>query len=222
MHALKETNPVPVPAPDHEAIKVRQRATWSTGDYGRIGVTLQIVGEELCEAAGVSAADRVLDVAAGNGNASLAALRRFAEVTSTDYVPELLEQGRRRAEADCLSLHTQVADAEALPFDDGSFDAVVAVSSFEFISDFDRACAEIVRVLRPDGSFFVVTPGDSPFLDLGLKILTGADAERDYQGKRKLVMPALLRHFRVAEERRAPTSLFCIYRGFRLVPRAGR
>src|SRR5947209_8470771 len=112
--------------PDYEAVKARQRITWATGDYGRIGVTLQIVGEELCESVRVSAADRVLDVAAGTGNASLAAARRFADVTSTDYVPELLEQGRRRAEADGLPMLTQIADAEDLPFADASFDVVLS------------------------------------------------------------------------------------------------
>ena len=81
------------PAPDLGAVKTRQQATWAAGDFGRIGVQLQIVGERLCEAVDLGAADRVLDVAAGNGNASLAAARHFADVTSTDYVPALLEQG---------------------------------------------------------------------------------------------------------------------------------
>src|SRR5215831_2047375 len=85
--------------PDYEAIKKRQQSTWASGDFGRIGVTLQIVGESLCEAVDLRSSDRVLDVAAGNGNASLAAARRFAQVTSTDYVPELLEQGMHRAAA---------------------------------------------------------------------------------------------------------------------------
>src|SRR5262245_47276326 len=105
-------------APDLEAIKARQRATWASGDFGQIGVRLQIVGESLCEAVELLAGETVLDVAAGNGNASLAAARRFAEVTSTDYVPDLLEQGRRRAEADRLEMSFQVADAEQLPFPD--------------------------------------------------------------------------------------------------------
>src|SRR6188508_1889982 len=101
---------------DYQAIKTRQQATWASGDFGRIGVTLQLVGESLAEAVGVNAGERVIDVAAGNGNASLAAARRFAQVTSTDYVPELLEQGRRRAEADGLPITFEVADAEELPF----------------------------------------------------------------------------------------------------------
>src|SRR6188768_3635554 len=89
-------------AADFPAIKTRQRATWAAGDYGFIGTTLQIVGESLCEAVDLHAGSTVLDVAAGNGNASLAAARRWCDVTSTDYVPALLDQGRRRAEADRL------------------------------------------------------------------------------------------------------------------------
>src|SRR3954463_8877154 len=100
------------PAPDLAAIKQRQQATWASGDFAVIGTTLQIVGETLAEAVDVRAGERVLDVAAGNGNASLAAARRFAEVTSTDYVPELLAKGRARAQAEGLQIHFQVADAE--------------------------------------------------------------------------------------------------------------
>ena len=106
-------------SPDYGAIKTRQQATWSSVDFGRIGVRLQIVGESLCEAVDLRAGEKVIDVAAGNGNASLAAARRFAEVTSTDYVPELLDQGLRRADADGLSMVARLADAEDLPFEDG-------------------------------------------------------------------------------------------------------
>jgi SAM-dependent methyltransferase len=136
---------------DLDAIKTRQQATWSSGDFGRVGVTLQVVGESLCEAVGVNAGERVLDVAAGNGNASLAAARRFATVTSTDYVPELLDQGRRRADADGLSIDFRVADAEALPFEDGSFDVVVSTFGVMFAPDQQRAASELVRVARRGG-----------------------------------------------------------------------
>src|SRR5262245_60985597 len=119
-------------AAELEAIKARQRATWASGDYGFIGTTLQIVGESLCEAVDVRAGSKVLDVAAGNGNCSLAAARRWCEVTSTDYVPGLLEDGRRRAEADRLSIRFQEADVEALPFGDGTFDVVLSTFGVMF------------------------------------------------------------------------------------------
>jgi ubiquinone/menaquinone biosynthesis C-methylase UbiE len=137
--------------PDYPAIKTRQQATWAAGDFGQIGVRLQIVGESLCEAADVAAGDRVLDVAAGNGNASLAAARRFAAVTSTDYVPALLEQGRVRAEAERLPIAFEVADAERLPFPDGSFDVALSTFGVMFAPDQERAAAELVRVVRPGG-----------------------------------------------------------------------
>ncbi|MCC6350036.1 MAG: class I SAM-dependent methyltransferase [Candidatus Eisenbacteria bacterium] len=134
-----------------EAIKSRQQITWSSGDYGRIGVQLTLVGESLCEAVDLSANDRVLDVAAGNGNASLAAARRYADVTSTDYVPELLAQGAKRAEADGLALRTRVADVENLPFADGEFDVVLSTFGVMFAPDQERAAAGMLRVTRPGG-----------------------------------------------------------------------
>ena len=133
---------------DIEALKARLKTTWSSGDFGRVGVTLQVVGESLAEATGVNAGERVLDVAAGNGNASLAAARRFARVTSTDYVPELLEQGRRRAEADGLDIEFLVADAESLPFADDSFDVVLSTFGVMFAPDQARTAGELVRVVR--------------------------------------------------------------------------
>ena len=114
------TKDTPVAAPDLAAIKAKQQAMWASGDFAVIGTTLQIVGELLCEAVDVGGGERVLDVAAGNGNATLAAARRFAHVTSTDYVPALLDAGRRRAEAEGLHVTFEVADAEALPYQDAS------------------------------------------------------------------------------------------------------
>ena len=154
MHQIARSVPraaSPAPVPDFAAIKARQQATWAAGDFGRIGVRLQIVGETLCEAVDLHATDRVLDVAAGNGNASLAAARHFADVTSTDYVPELLEQGRVRAEADRLPVTFQVADAEALPFDDESFDVALSTFGVMFAPNQERAASELVRVVRPGG-----------------------------------------------------------------------
>jgi len=140
-----------LPAADLAAIKGRQQATWASGDYARIGTTLQLVGESLAEAVDVQAGWAVLDVAAGNGNASLAAARRGAEVTATDYVESLLERAALRAEADGLPITTQQADAEALPFEDGSFDAVLSTFGVMFTPNPARSGAELVRVCRPGG-----------------------------------------------------------------------
>jgi SAM-dependent methyltransferase len=138
-------------APDYAAIKQRQQATWAAGDYAVIGTTLQIVGERLCEAIDVKAGERVLDVAAGNGNATLAAARRFAHVTSTDYVAALLDRGKERAAAERLSVAFQVADAEALPFADASFDVALSTFGIMFTPDQETAVKEITRVVRPGG-----------------------------------------------------------------------
>jgi len=137
--------------PDLAAIKQRQQATWASGDFAVVGVTLQIVGELLAEATDVRAGERVLDVAAGNGNATLAAARRFARVTSTDYVPALLEKGRARAAAEGLAIDFREADAEALPFPDASFDVALSTFGVMFAPDQARAAAEIRRVVRPGG-----------------------------------------------------------------------
>ncbi|MEY2460140.1 MAG: hypothetical protein QOG30_1970 [Acidimicrobiaceae bacterium] len=136
---------------DIEAIKQRQQATWASGDYAVIGTTLQIVGESLCEAVDVEAGWRVLDVAAGNGNASLAAARRGADVTSADYVEALLDRALVRADADGLRLTTRVADAEALPFEDASFDCVLSTFGVMFTPNPGQAAAELIRVCRPGG-----------------------------------------------------------------------
>ncbi|MEA1831564.1 class I SAM-dependent methyltransferase [Methylobacterium durans] len=139
------------PEPDLGAVKARQQATWSTGDYAVIGTTLQIVGERLCEAVDLRAGERVLDVAAGNGNASLAAARRWAEVTATDYVGALLDRARERAAADRLAIAFQEADAEALPFEAASFDVVLSTFGVMFTPDQDRAASELLRVCRTGG-----------------------------------------------------------------------
>jgi ubiquinone/menaquinone biosynthesis C-methylase UbiE len=136
---------------DLAALKTRQHAAWSSGDFSVIGTTLQIVGESLCEAVDLRSGERVLDVAAGNGNATLAAARRFAAVTSTDYVPVLLERSRARAEAERLEVAYQVADAEALPFPDGQFDVVLSTFGVMFTADHAKAAGEMLRVCRPGG-----------------------------------------------------------------------
>ena len=136
---------------DLKALKARQQTAWSSGDYAVIGTTLQIVGEELCEALDVRSGQKVLDVAAGNGNASLAAARRWCEVLATDYVPALLERARQRAAAERLDIETREADAEALPFADDSFDVVVSIFGVMFAPDQDRAAAEMIRVCKRGG-----------------------------------------------------------------------
>ncbi|WP_088158184.1 class I SAM-dependent methyltransferase [Achromobacter xylosoxidans] len=137
--------------PDLAALKTRQQGTWASGDYAVVGTTLQIVGEQLCESLDVRAGQKVLDVAAGNGNASLAAARRWCDVVSTDYVPALLGRGRERAAAEHLKIEFQEADAEALPFPDGGFDAVVSTFGVMFTPDQDQAAAELIRVCRAGG-----------------------------------------------------------------------
>jgi ubiquinone/menaquinone biosynthesis C-methylase UbiE len=139
------------PAVDLNAVKTKQQAAWSSGDYALIGATLQIVGERLAEAMDLRAGQTVLDVAAGNGNITLAAARRWCEVTSTDYVESLLEFGRKRAEAERLQVKFQIADAEDLPFADASFDAVVSTFGVMFSPDQDSAAAELLRVCRSGG-----------------------------------------------------------------------
>ncbi|MEH2538454.1 MULTISPECIES: class I SAM-dependent methyltransferase [unclassified Bradyrhizobium] len=139
------------PAPDLAALKTRQQAAWSSGNYAIVGSTLQIVGEELCEALDLKAGSKVLDVAAGNGMASLAAARRWCDVTSTDYVPALLERGRARAAAEGMPIEFREADAENLPFDDNSFDTVLSTFGVMFTPNQDRAAAELMRVCKPKG-----------------------------------------------------------------------
>jgi ubiquinone/menaquinone biosynthesis C-methylase UbiE len=133
------------------AVKTRQRAAWSTGNYAVVGTTLQIVGESLCEALDLRAGSRVLDVAAGNGNATLAAARRWCDVASTDYVSTLLDAGRARAEAEGHAIHFQEADAENLPFPDASFDVVMSTFGVMFTPDQEKAASELARVCRAGG-----------------------------------------------------------------------
>jgi len=136
---------------DFEAVKTRQQAMWASGDFAVIGTTLQMVGESLCEAIDLTAGSQVLDVACGNGNAALAAARRFCQVTGLDYVPELLDKAGERARAERLELTTVVGDAERLPFQDGRFDAVVSTFGVMFAPDQERAANELTRVVRPGG-----------------------------------------------------------------------
>ncbi|MBU1192680.1 MAG: methyltransferase domain-containing protein [Gammaproteobacteria bacterium] len=153
LHVLKPATPVTSGTAniDFRAIKERQQATWASGDFAVIGTTLQIVGESLAEAVDIRAGEQVLDVAAGNGNATLAAARRFAHVTSTDYVPHLLEKAALRAKAEGLDIRFQVADAEALPFANGTFDVLLSTFGSMFTPDHGKSARELLRVVRSGG-----------------------------------------------------------------------
>src|SRR5262245_4722474 len=156
---------------DLEAVKGRQQATWASGNYAVIGTSLQLVGENLCEAVDVAAGSRVLDVAAGNGNAALAAARRGAEVVATDYVDDLLDRARQRAEADGLPMEIQVADAEALPFEDASFDTVLSTFGVMFTPDHHRAAGELARVCRPGGRIGLANWAPDGFIGSLFKVI---------------------------------------------------
>jgi SAM-dependent methyltransferase len=136
---------------DLSALKIRQQAAWSSGNYAVVGTTLQIVGEQLCETLDLRAGAKVLDVAAGNGMVTLAAARRWCDVTSTDYVPALLEQGRARASAEGLAIGFMEADAEALPFDNASFDVIVSTFGVMFTPNQPQAASELLRVCKSGG-----------------------------------------------------------------------
>jgi ubiquinone/menaquinone biosynthesis C-methylase UbiE len=140
-----------IPPTDLNALKGRQQAAWASGDYAVIGTTLQLVGEQLAEACDICFDERVLDVAAGNGNATLAAARRGGQVTSTDYVAALLDRGAERTRAERLNVRFQAADVEALPFVDASFDVVLSTFGVMFAPDHAQAAAEMARVCRPGG-----------------------------------------------------------------------
>jgi ubiquinone/menaquinone biosynthesis C-methylase UbiE len=160
-----------MPTVDLSTIKGRQQLAWGSGDYAIVGTTLQIVGETLCEAVDLRSSQRVLDVAAGNGNATLAAARRFADVVSTDYVAALLEGGRRRAEADRLPVTFQEADAEALPFADASFDVVLSTFGVMFTPNQDKAARELLRVCRPGGKIGLANWTPESFIGQMFRVL---------------------------------------------------
>jgi SAM-dependent methyltransferase len=158
-------------SPDYTAIKSKQNAAWASGDYARIGTTLQIVGESLAEALDLSPDSKVLDVAAGNGNATLAFARRWCNVTSTDYVEKLLAEGRARAAAEGLTVTFQSADAEQLPFENNAFDAVVSTFGVMFTPNQLKSAGEMVRVCRPGGKIGMANWTAEGFIGQLFKIL---------------------------------------------------
>lgn len=143
---------ISAPPIDLAAIKRRQQATWASGDYAAVAARIPIVSERLCDAADLHAGSRVLDVACGTGNAALAAARCGAEAIGVDYVPALLDRGRIRATAEGLPVVFEEGDAEALPFAEGVFDAVLSVFGVMFAPDQQQAAAELLRVCRPGGT----------------------------------------------------------------------
>ena len=151
-------------APDLEAVKAKQQKTWASGDYHNIATTIQVISENLVDAADIRAGSRVLDVAGGSGNTALAAARAGAEVVSLDYVPALLERSQQRAAAEGLSYETVVGDAEAMPFDDASFDAVISVVGVMFAPDHARAASELVRTAKPGGTIALASWAPDSFI----------------------------------------------------------
>ena len=171
MTTATDTGPVTAPAPDLAAIKGRQQATWSSGDYHMIATQIQIVSELLIEALDVRSTERVLDVATGSGNAALAAARRGCEVVGVDYVPALLERARRRAEAEGLTIDFQDGDAEALPFADGAFDVVSSVFGSMFAPDQEKTASELARVVRSGGRIGIVAHTPDGFIGNLFKVI---------------------------------------------------
>ena len=161
------------PSVDFAAVKSKQQATWGSGDYAVIGTTLQLVGELLCEAVDVGAGQRVLDVAAGNGNASLAAARRGAAVVATDYVGALLDGAAARAAAEGARIECRKADAEALPFGDGEFDVVLSTFGVMFTPNQDQAASELVRVCRSGGRIGLANWTPTGFIGQMFKVVGG-------------------------------------------------
>ena len=216
-----------VQAQGSTSVKGRQQAMWASGDFAVIGTTLQIVGELLCEAVDVQAGERVLDVAAGNGNATLAAARRFAAVTSTDYVPALLESGRRRAQAEGFDVAFKVADAEDLPYPDASFNVVLSTFGVMFAPDHHQAASEMMRVCRKGGRiglaswtpsgflgqlFRVVATYVPPIPGVRSPLLWGTDAhiQHLFQGAARIVQTS--RHF--AFRYRSPEHWVEVFRAY--------
>jgi ubiquinone/menaquinone biosynthesis C-methylase UbiE len=158
--------------PDLAAVKTRQQRTWASGDFAVVASRIVLASELLADTADLRAGWRVLDVACGNGNATLAAARAGTSAVGVDYVPELLEGGRARAVAEGLDVVMQIGDAEALPFADGSFDAVLSVFGAMFAPDHQRAAKEIVRVVRPGGTVGLASWTPDGFIGEMFRVIT--------------------------------------------------
>ena len=202
---------------DLTAVKSKQQAAWSSGDYAVVGTTLQIVGEQLAEAMDLRPGQKVLDVAAGNGNVTLAAARRWCDVTSTDYVDALLARGRERAEAERLTVQFQNADAENLPFPDGAFDAVVSTFGVMFTADQDRAAAELLRVCKSGGRIGLANWTPDGFIGQDSRPSASTcprqrASDRRRSGARARASPRCSSCTQLRSSRRSETSCFAIVR----------
>lgn len=163
--------PQTAPQIDLAALKTRQQAMWGSGDYAAVAATINLVSENLCEAADISGGERVLDVACGSGNAAIAAARRFADVTGLDYVPQLVDQARTIARALRLPVAFIDGDAEALPFATAEFDAVLSVFGVMFAPDEAKSAAELRRVCRPGGRIALASWTPEGFIGEMFKIV---------------------------------------------------
>ncbi|WP_136658573.1 class I SAM-dependent methyltransferase [Nitratireductor sp. XY-223] len=157
--------------PDFDAIKSKQNASWASGDYALVGSTIQIMAEKLAETMNLAPPAKVLDVAAGSGNASIAFARRWHDVTSTDYVESLLAKGKARAGVFGYRINFETADAEALPFDSDAFDAVVSTVGVMFAPNQEQAAAELTRVCKPHGLIGLTNWTGSGFIGQLLKTI---------------------------------------------------
>ncbi len=161
----------PTGGPDLAAIKQRQQATWASGDYHMIGTQILLAAEQLIESLDVHSTDRVLDVATGSGNAALAAARPSCEVVGIDYVPSLLERARERAIAEGVQAQFEDGDAEAIPFEDDSFDVVTSVFGSMFAPNQEAAASELARVTRPGGKIGLVTHTPEGYIGNVFKVI---------------------------------------------------
>ncbi len=152
-----------------EEIKVKQQQTWSSGDYGKVAWLTVPVAEHLVETVGLRPGSRVLDVATGTGHVAIAAARNFTEVTGIDYVPALLATAEQRALAEGLTVDFREADAERLPFEDGSFDSVLSSIGVMFTADHARAADELVRVAKRGGHVGIASWTPTGFIGRLLK-----------------------------------------------------
>lgn len=167
------TSSTTVSAPDFNAVKTRQQATWASGDYAMVATLIQYPAEQLAEHADVQAGWKVLDVATGSGNAAIAAGRRNADVTGLDYVPALLERARERATAERLDINFMEGDAEKMPFADGSFDAVLSIYGCMFTPDHGQAAREIARVCKPGGTIGLACWTPTGFIGEMFRVVSG-------------------------------------------------